>query len=67
MRPGISLFENIVIMVVLFLGHFMYIEVSPSNLNRGDFARLLSPRYPATQGSCPVSYTHLTLPTIYSV
>lgn len=59
MRPGISLFENIVIMVVLFLGHFMYIEVSPSNLNRGDLARLLSPRYPATQGSCLQFWYHM--------
>lgn len=59
MWPGISLCENIVIMALLFSGHFMYIEVSPSNLNRGDFARLLSPRYPATQGSCLQFWYHM--------
>jgi len=37
----------------------MYIEVSPLNLNKGDFARLLSPRYPATQGSCLQFWYHM--------
>lgn len=37
----------------------MYTEVSPTSLQKGAKARLLSPRYPATQGSCLQFWYHM--------
>lgn len=42
------------------LGHYMYLEVSPTSLAKGAKARLLSPRYPAMQGtSCLQFWYHM--------
>ena len=37
----------------------MYLEVSPAGLAKGAKARLLSPRYPATQRSCLQFWYHM--------
>lgn len=42
-----------------FLGHYMYTEVSPTGLAKGANARLLSPRYPPTKGSCLQFWYHM--------
>ena len=44
---------------LLFVGHYMYTEVSPTSLPKGSKARLLSPRYPVTQGSCLQFWYHM--------
>ena len=55
---------NLCLCAVCFLGHFMYTEVSPSSITQGSKARLLSPRYPATRGSCLQFWYHMYGQTI---